>query len=412
MKIFNIVVFVPLLSLAMMNFAVSQVSAATSPNLGTADSYSILAGSSITNTGSTTISGNVGISPGTVAPNYTGFNTVTLGGTIHDADSAALTAQSDKNTAYSALASQGCDIDYGAVTTELAGKNLLPGVYCSTSFHLSSGTLTLNGNSSDVWIFKSASDLIISGGNSAKVVFTGGGQACNVWWRVVSTATFDANSSLVGNILADTSITFSAGASLNGRALARTAAVTLSSNSITGPICNAASVGGSNGGGGSEELTPPLFSVTKVANPLVLPLGPGLVTYTYTIVNKGSVPVDHVVVRDDKCALVTLISGDKNRDRLLDINEKWIFRCTTTLQKTTTNIVTVVGYANGLNARVTANAKVVVGTPEKPISTITTVVVPKLPNTGMDPRKENTFLVLMLSIWHNFFLSVLNKTSN
>jgi hypothetical protein len=109
---------------------------------------------------------------------------------------------------------------------------------------------------------------------------------------------------------------------------------------------------------------------------------------------------------------VTLISGDKNRDRLLDINEKWIFRCTTTLQKTTTNIVTVVGYANGLNARVTANAKVVVGTPEKPISTITTVVVPKLPNTGMDPRKENTFLVLMLSIWHNFFLSVLNKTSN
>ena len=213
--------------------------AATSPSLATAATYSILAGSTVTNTGATTISGDVGISPGTVPPNYTGFGTVTLGGTLHDADAAAGTAQGDKNTAYTALASQGCDTDYGGVTTELAGKNLVPGVYCSTSFHLTSGTLTLNGDASGVWIFKSASDLIITGGASAKVVFTGGGLACNVWWRVVSSATFDAGSSLVGNILADTSITFAAGASLNGRALARTAAVALSSNSITGPTCSA-----------------------------------------------------------------------------------------------------------------------------------------------------------------------------
>ncbi len=152
----------------------------------------------------------------------------------------------DRTTAYTALASQGCDTDYGGVTTELAGKTLVPGVYCSTSFHLSSGTLTLNGAASAVWIFKSASDLIITGGASSKVVFIGGGQPCNVWWRVVSTATFDANSTLVGNILADTSITFAAGASLDGRALARTAAVTLSSNSITGPTCGA----GAEAGGG------------------------------------------------------------------------------------------------------------------------------------------------------------------
>lgn len=180
------------------------------------------------------------ISPGIgPLPHYINTGTVTLGGTVHDADGAAATAQADKNTAYTALASQGCDTTYAGAFKELAGITLVPGVYCADRFFLSSGTLTLNGAASDVWIFKSAADLIITGGSSAKVVFTGGGLACNVWWRAVSSATFDANSTLVGNILADTSITFAAGASLNGRALARTAAVTLSSNSITGPTCAA-----------------------------------------------------------------------------------------------------------------------------------------------------------------------------
>src|ERR1043166_1415283 len=71
--------------------------AATSPTLGTAASYSILAGSQVTNTGATTIVGDVGISPGIGAPpHYTGFGTVTLGGSIHDADGAAATAQTDQ----------------------------------------------------------------------------------------------------------------------------------------------------------------------------------------------------------------------------------------------------------------------------------------------------------------------------
>ena len=103
---------------------------------------------------------------------------------------------------------------------------------------MSGGVLTLTGAASNTWIFKSASDLIISGGVAARVV----SPSCNVWWRVVSTATFDANSSLVGNVLADTSITLAAGATLNGRALARTAAVTLSSNTIGG-ACSANAVG-------------------------------------------------------------------------------------------------------------------------------------------------------------------------
>ena len=206
----------------------SRASAQVSPSLGTAGTYSILAGSAVTNTGATTISGDVGISPGIgPTPHFTGFGTVVLGGTVHDADAAALTAQGDKNTAYGAL-DQGCTVSYAGAFKELAGVTLGPGVYCATSFHLTAGTLTLSGTASDTWIFKSASDLIITGGAAAKVV----SPSCNIWWRVVSSATLDAGSSLAGNILADTSITLAAGASLAGRALARTAAVTLSSNAI------------------------------------------------------------------------------------------------------------------------------------------------------------------------------------
>lgn len=215
--------------LAVLLCAPSHTLAQTSPSLGTAGSYSVLAGSQVTNTGATTISGDVGISPGIgPIPHFTGFGTVTLGGSVHDADVAAANAQGAKNTAYGAL-DQGCTVTFPGAFHELAGTTLVPGVYCATSFHLTGGTLTLSGTASDVWIFKSSSDLIIAGGAPTRVV----SPSCDVWWRVVSSATFDAGSSLIGNILADTSITLAAGATLSGRALARTAEVTLSSNTIS-----------------------------------------------------------------------------------------------------------------------------------------------------------------------------------
>jgi len=229
--------------------APSRAFAQVAPNLGTASSYSVLAGSAVTNTGATTISGDVGIYPGFGSvPHFTGFGTVTLGGTVHDADLAAANAQGASNTAYGAL-DQGCTVTFAGAFKELAGVTLVPGVYCATSFRLSSGTLTLSGLATDVWIFKSASDLIITGGAAARVV----GPSCDVWWRVVSSATFDANSSLIGNILADTSITLAAGASLSGKAHARTAEVTLSSNAITACV--------------APVLVPP--SIGKAFNPIV-----------------------------------------------------------------------------------------------------------------------------------------------
>jgi hypothetical protein len=207
-----------------------RATAQVSPSLGTAGTYSILAGTQVTNTGPSTINGDVGISPGSGAPgtNHPGLTPAMVGGTIHDADVPAANAQGDKNTAYGAL-DQGCTVSFAGAFKELAGSTLVPGVYCATSFHLTGGTLTLSGTAADTWIFKSASDLIITGGGAAGVI----SPSCNVWWRVVSSATFAAGSSLLGNILADTSITLAAGARLGGRALARTAEVTLSSNAIT-----------------------------------------------------------------------------------------------------------------------------------------------------------------------------------
>jgi type VI secretion system secreted protein VgrG len=200
--------------------------AATSPTLGAAASYSVLAGQTVTNTGSTIIPGNLGVSPGSA---ITGFPPGVVGppGTIHPGDSHAASAQIASTAAFTAL-DQPCTVTYAGVK-DLVGENLVAGVYCADAFRLS-GTLTLSGGG--VWIFKSASDLITSG--TANVV---GGDPCNVWWREVSSVTLGANTSLRGNILASTSISLLGGAILNGRALAQTGSVTLDNNKFNSPPC-------------------------------------------------------------------------------------------------------------------------------------------------------------------------------
>ena len=204
---------------------------ATPPTLGDVASYSVLAGSIVTNTGPTTVQGDLGVSPGIgQPPHVSGFPPGTVGppGVIHDADSHAAAAQAANTAAYGQLSGQLCDVDYGGVT-ELNGLSLEPGVYCATAFLLS-GTLTLTG--SGVWIFKSASTLTLMQG--ASVI---GGDPCNIWWRVGSSATLGVNSSLYGDVLAYNSIALQTGATLNGRALAQIGAVTLDSNTILGPVC-------------------------------------------------------------------------------------------------------------------------------------------------------------------------------
>ena len=209
---------------------------ATAPSLGTAQSFAILGGSTVTNTGPTVITGNLGVSPGTAV---TGFPPGTVvGGTIHAADAVAAGAQADTTTAYNDLASEACGRSSPPNPTELAGQTLVPGVYCFTTSASLNGTLTLNaeGNPNAVWVFKIGSTLTT--GSAASVVLINGAQNCNVFWQVGSSATLGTGTNFVGNILALTSITLTTDAIVSGRALAQNGAVTLDSNQVAVSSCS------------------------------------------------------------------------------------------------------------------------------------------------------------------------------
>lgn len=221
---------------AMFFASVSPALAATAPSLGSAQSFAVLGGSTVTNTGSTTINGDLGVSPGSAV---TGFppGTVT-GGTIHAGDADAARAQSGVTSAYNSLTSQGCTADLTG--QDLGGKTLTPGVYCFSSSAQLTGPVTLDaqGNSSAAFVFKIGSTLTTASGSSVRVI--NGGSACNVFWQVGSSATLGTTTAFAGNILALTSITLNTGADLFGRALARNGAVTLASNNISGCAVGAA----------------------------------------------------------------------------------------------------------------------------------------------------------------------------
>ena len=205
-----------------------NASAAINVDLGTADSFAVLGASSVTNTGSSVLGGNVGVFGGSA---ISGFPPGVVNGTMHSADAVAQQAQLDMTTAYNAAGSQGCDQNLGG---DLGGLTLLPGVYCFASSAALTGNLTLNaqGNPSSVFIFKIGSTLITAPASS--VSFLNQGQGGSVYWHVGSSATLDTTTQFTGNILAQESITLNTGATIDcGRALARTGAVTMDTNTIS-----------------------------------------------------------------------------------------------------------------------------------------------------------------------------------
>lgn len=115
--------------------------------------------------------------------------------------------------------------------------------------------------------------------------------------------------------------------------------------------------------GAPKAVVPPLIDVVKTANPLSLPSGPGLVVYTYTLRNIGTVPVTNITMVGDTCSPIVLASGDTNNDNKLDLYELWVHRCSTVLSATHTNTVVATGWANGISATDIASATVVVGAP-------------------------------------------------
>ncbi len=201
---------------------------ATVPLAGTSI-FAILAGSSITSTGATVITGDLGLSPGS---SIGGFPPGILNGTQHINDALANQAKLDLTAAYNNAAGR-TSTDIATLSGNIGGLTLTPGLYKSTSsLAISSGDLTFDarGNANAVFIIQIASSLTTTSGR--KVILAGGAQASNIFWQVGSSVTFGTTSVFKGTVMAMQSITFNTGATLDGRALARTGGVTMAGNTI------------------------------------------------------------------------------------------------------------------------------------------------------------------------------------
>jgi type VI secretion system secreted protein VgrG len=209
---------------------------ATTIDLGSASSYSVLAGSTVTNTGPTVVWGDLGVSQGTA---ITGFPPGIVNGTQHAGDASALAAQTDANTAFYSLG--GFAPTLNLTGQDLGGMTLLPGVYRFDSSAQLTGTLTLNllGNLDSLFIFQIGSTLTTASDSSVVAINgVGGPTCCNVFWQVGSSATLGTDTDFLGNILTLTSITLNTGANISeGRALALNGAVTLNTNNISDAAC-------------------------------------------------------------------------------------------------------------------------------------------------------------------------------
>jgi hypothetical protein len=211
--------------------------------------FAVLAGTEVTCTGASTITGDVGVSPGSAISGFplpcTDVGTLRI-------PPASNPAQLDLTAAYTFLAGLPCASTVGP---DLAGLTLTQGVYCvgAAASNLT-GTLTLDaqGNPNPFFVFKMSSTLITSPGATVTIINGTLAQACSVQWQVSSSATLDVGTTFLGNILALTMIGMNNGATLTGRALARNAAVTLDNNLVSFAAC--AVTGG--GGGGPVPTLP------------------------------------------------------------------------------------------------------------------------------------------------------------
>ncbi len=228
------------------NFTTSTVATLAPVNLGAAGDYVILAKTTVTTTGTTAVTGDLGLSPaatsfytGFALTNATGFATSSLvTGKLFAADMAAptgtnlTTAVNNMLTAYTDAAGRPTPDFSELATGNIGGRTLTPGLYKWTTDVTAPANVVISGGANDVWIFQISGNLIVSG--AVNFTLTGGAQAKNIFWQVAGQATMGTTSHFEGIILSQTGITFQTGASLTGRALAQTAVI-LDSNAITKP---------------------------------------------------------------------------------------------------------------------------------------------------------------------------------
>ena len=295
-------------------------------DLRTAAAYGVLAADTVTNTGTTTITGDLGLSPGSAV---TGFPPGIVNGASHLADAVALTAKNHLTTAYNQAAGLPPTI---SGVGDLVGLTLVPGVYSGDALSLS-GTLRLEGTAASVWVFQAASTLITA--SSSNIVITGGATSCNVFWQVGSSATFGTGTAFAGTVMAAEDITATTGATFAGRLLTLNGAVTLDTNVITRPtgcevtspaVTSPAPTGATVGTPYSFTVvasgTPtPSYTVTSGALPAGLtldgvtgvisgtPTTAGTATFTITAANGVSPAVDSVYSIVTAAAVPAVVIG-------------------------------------------------------------------------------------------------------
>ena len=281
-------VFVAVALAAAVVLAGGPAEAAQPPvGLGTADNFAVLAGQGVTNTGPTTINGDLGTWPNPAITDATAG--MTVNGATHAADAVAQQAQSDTTVAYNDAAGRTPETP---VATELGNTTKNAGVYSNATLGIT-GPLTLDaeGDPNAVFIFKAGSTLITASSSSVNLI--NGAKACNVFWQVGSSATLGTNSTFKGTILALASITVTTGVVIEGRALARNGAVTLDSDTITRSTCTTPDTTGTtvtSSVNPSDSGQPVTFTAT------VTPGGGGTPTGSVTFFDNGTpigtVPLD------------------------------------------------------------------------------------------------------------------------
>jgi hypothetical protein len=236
-------------------------------NLATAQPFVVLSGAGVTNTGSSVLNGDLGVSPNT---SLSGFGApAVVNGATHANDGVAAQAQADLTTAYNVAAGQAISPGNELTGHNLGGLTLTPGAYGFSSSAELTGQLTLDaqGDPNAQFVFVIGTTLVTESASS--VILTNGASPCNVYWKVGSSATFGSGTAFEGNVLALETISMTSGVTFLGRALARNGEVTLDNDVLTAPQCSTGSETGS-GGGGTTTTTP--TTTTPVGTTPVTPV--------------------------------------------------------------------------------------------------------------------------------------------